>query len=104
MRSVGWIYEGNLVPFLGFCANLAGYDLSEEEIASYRLELRGSDSEESRWVTVRLPGKHELVVMAAIDPGSSVVHLKVTAPNDLFFQILGVASFLGHYRVEPPDA
>ena len=98
MHPLDWLWEESVFPFIRFAASVARYSLSEEELATYEMELSLSDVEKGKWVHISLPGEQPLTIQIARDPGTSVCHARTNASLQIRSQLEAVVSFLAMFN------
>jgi len=82
-ESSNWIFERNLRPFVEMVARLADYSFDANDWIAVSHGVRDTDQEADRWFTYSFEGAGQLQLEAAIDPGTSVVHVRVRGGDHL---------------------
>ncbi len=78
-----WLFKDNLQAFLTVLSWLASYDIAPDELAVIEDGVRGTDADKNQWYDFEFAGKKRVKFSLAIDPGTSVVHVRLDAPADL---------------------
>lgn len=64
-------------------AYIAGCKLNDWDLAAVHAGIPGTNDEQGRWFTYEFAGDHRIVRFdVADDPGSSVLHFRITVPKD----------------------
>lgn len=89
-----WIIRENLQVFLELRAQIAGTRLHDWDYFAIRDGLIGTNDERDTWFSYRIDGKKRSIIMqAADDPGSSVLHFQIEA-DDSSAELVELAFFM----------
>lgn len=75
----GWIFRENLKPFVALLAQIAGYDLYDEDSdwVAIKYGIKNTNVDADQWHTHLLAGAQPLTLELALNPGSRVVSVYV---------------------------
>ncbi len=82
-----WVFLDNLRPFLTALGWIVGYEHGPDELTAIEYGLRDTEMEADRWYAVEFAGHRCITLSLALDPGSSVVNLRVEVPAELEPQV-----------------
>jgi hypothetical protein len=94
-----WVLEDNLRPFLTVLGWLVGYTLDPDDWDAIASGVRKTDAEAGCWYDYEFMGKHRAALSLGIDPGTSVVHIRVGVPAELESQVQLAADIFARFRV-----
>ena len=113
---VSWIYQENLQPFTAMVAQLAGYDLYDEEYDWVAIEygVKDTDRRAEKWYAYPFAGEHALTLELALYhiafPSSTdapVAHVRITAATPLTSEVTAQFNLLvalcQRYSIRPWD-
>jgi hypothetical protein len=96
----GWIFEDNVWPFLEILAGLAKYDYDWWDRDAIDAGLAETDADAGNWFEYRFEGAFPLRFEIANDRGSTVVALRIDAPDDLAPRIEMAISIAQEFYLE----
>ena len=94
-----WILEENLKPWLEIVASFCEYDFDQNDLDAINFGIVGTDVENNRWFDYEFSEGFRVLLQMALDPGSSVIFLKVECPSELTPRILTATEIASYYRL-----
>jgi hypothetical protein len=94
-----WVYQDNLRPFLTVLGWIVGYSVDTDDWTAIAVGVRESDMEADHWYYYELNGRYRAVVSLAIDPGTSVVHVRAEVPAELEPKVQLAADIFAYFRI-----
>lgn len=80
-------------------ASLCKYDYGEDDFDAVRFGIMGTDVEKERWFDYEFSGADKVLLQIALDPGSSVVFLRVRCLTELLSKISVATKIASYYRL-----
>jgi len=95
-EEVGWIWEGNLKPFIDYVSNNFMYEMAIGELKAHVELTQESDAEKNLWHKIDF---QNCTLYLAPDQGTQVIRVKVDAAKQHKEQLQVIVSFLACYSV-----
>jgi hypothetical protein len=95
----GWIFDGNLRPFLTVIGWIVGYSFDADDWVALSHGVRESDAEANSWYEYEFVGRYSAHLRLGRDPGSSVVQVRAGVPADVDPQIRLALAIFAHFHV-----
>ena len=95
-----WVFADNLRPFLLSLGWFVGYAFDEDDWSAIRRGIEGTDEEGDLWFDYEFAGELPARFRIAVDPGTSVVHVRVAVPAVAEPKVEAALSILQHFRVQ----
>jgi hypothetical protein len=93
-----WILEGNLKPWLEIVASLCKYDFDQDDQDAISFGIIGTNVEKNQWYDYEFSGIFRVLLQLAVDPGSSVIFLKVQCSSELTPKIATVTEIASSFH------
>ncbi|MFG2454749.1 hypothetical protein ACGFSG_35865 [Streptomyces sp. NPDC048512] len=77
-----WIIDVNLRPLCESIAEFAGYEFGDSDWRAVETALPATDVEQDEWYEYPIVGQPAISLLVAVDPGSSVVFVRVRGVNN----------------------
>jgi hypothetical protein len=94
-----WILEGNLKPWLEIVASFCEYNFDQDDRQAISLGILATDVEKNQWYDYEFSGVFRVLLQIAIDPGSSVIFLKVQCSSELAPKIATVTEIASSFHL-----
>ena len=95
-----WLFQDNLDAFLTVLCWLTDYDVAPDELAIIANGVRETNAEANQWYGHEFAGKQHVEFSLAVDPGTSVVHVRIHAPAELTAQIETAIAIFAHFHFQ----
>jgi hypothetical protein len=96
---VNWVFEENLRPFLLTLGWFVGHDLGEDDWTAIRHGIEATDQEADRWFDYEFAGHQGAALGLALDPGTSVVHVRVEVPASVVPKVETAIAIFQVFRI-----
>jgi len=96
-----WVFTDNLRPFLLSLGWFVGYALDEDDLAAIGFGIEATDEEADRWFEYDFAGELPARLHLAVDPGTSVIHLRIEVPAIAEPKVEAALAIFQHFRVQP---
>ena len=94
-----WILTNNLEPFCNVLSGFCDYRFDDADWDAISFGIRETDAEQDVWFDYPLEGTKPALLSIALDPGSSVVFVKVSSDIGIEAQAKTLVEIATDYRL-----